>query len=270
MRLLIIDRDTLSNQLLQSRLEGRNYEITVEPSKNDALELLKEHDFDVILFDPAPIQDARAIIISIFKTIRGRFEPQFLLLSKTMSAEDAVAAGANDLIPKPVGTQELEEKLDNIDRLVKLIHKMEKSEDLPPQRGIINKDAFNELFLSAIDRAHRYAERSYVVFITIDAAGETLKHACEKLRYIRRQSDVIGRTGEKEFGILLQRPQYESEPYDATTRFTEVLSQFVSELEEGHSIQMDLKLIEIPVGKQHIHTRVTEEETSVVEFSEGL
>ena len=83
MKLLIIDRDSLSNQLLQSRLDGRDYDITVEPSKNDALEILKENDFDVILFDPAPIQDARAIIISIFKTIRGRFEPQFLLLSKT-------------------------------------------------------------------------------------------------------------------------------------------------------------------------------------------
>lgn len=270
MKLLIIDRDSLSNQLLQSRLDGRDYDITVEPSKNDALEILKENDFDVILFDPAPIQDARAIIISIFKTIRGRFEPQFLLLSKTMTAEDAVAAGANDIIPKPVGSQELEEKLDNLERLVKLIKKMEKKEDLPPQRGIINKDAFNELFLSAIDRAHRYAERSYIVFIEIDAEGETLTKACEKLRFIRRQSDVIGRTGEKEFGILLQRPQYESEPYDATTRFTEVLSQFVSDLDEGAQIKMDLRLIEIPVGKRHIHTRVTEEETSVIEFSEGL
>lgn len=269
MKLLIIDRDALSNQLLLKRLSERGYDVTVEPVKNTALELLSEEDFDVILFDPAPVQDARAIVISIYKTLKGRYEPQFLLLSKNMSAADALAAGANDLIKKPVDPQLLEEKFDNLDRLVDYIAHLRQTEDLPPRRGIINKDAFKELFMSAIDRAHRYAERSYVVFITIDTDTESFEKVAQRLRYIRRQSDVIGQIGPKEFGILLQRPLYESEPYDATTRFTEVLSQYIDELGSA-AVKIDLNLVEIPIGKCHIHTRVTDQDSSVIYYNEDI
>ncbi len=270
MQLLIIDRDELSNQLLTSRLEGRGYDVVVEPNKNEALEFLKKESPEVILFDPAPIQDARAIVISIYKTLKGRYEPQFILLSKTMDQGDALAAGANDLISKPISNQGLEDKFDNLDRLVGYVSRLNREEQFESQRGVINKEAFNELFLSAIDRAHRYAERSYVVFIDIKTDDKTFAEMCEKLRYIRRQSDVIGRTGKHEFGILLQRPQYESEPFDATTRFTEVLSQRVSELKDGTDIEINLHLIEIPIGAAHIHTRVTQEETTVVSYSNDL
>jgi|AntRauTorcE11897_2_1112592.scaffolds.fasta_scaffold08277_3 CheY-like chemotaxis protein len=269
MKLLIIDRDALSNQLLLNRLEERGYDVTVEPVKNDALELLKEQDFEVILFDPAPVQDARAIVINIFKTLKGRYEPQFLLLSKNMTADDALAAGANDLIPKPINPQTLETTFDNLDRLCGYIAQLRHHEELPSRRGIINKDAFNELFLSAVDRSHRYAERSFIVFIAISAPPEACEALAERIRYIRRQSDVIGQTGPQEFGILLQRPLYESEPHDATTRFTEVLSQYVADLETS-SMQIDLHLVEIPFGKCHIHTRVTDEDTSVIYYNEDI
>lgn len=270
MKLLIIDRDSLATTLLQSRLETRNYEITVEPSKNDALELLKTQDFDVIMFDPAPIQDARTIVINIYKTLKGRYEPQFLILSKTLSSADAIAAGANDLVRKPISSQDLEEKLDNLDRLTGYIDNLAIVQDLSSQKGIINKQAFNELFLSAIDRAHRYAERSFIVFISITAQDDDFNRLCNKLRYIRRQSDVIGQTGAHEFGILLQRPQYESEPHDATTRFTETLNQYVSEEDGFDSFEINLNLVEIPIGKSHIHTQITPDLVSVIHTAEEI
>lgn len=269
MKILVIDKDGLSCQLLQNRLQERGYDVTCEPAKNEALELLKKNDYEVIMLDPTPVQDARPVIISIYKTLRGRYEPQFLILSKTIDQESALAAGANDLVSKPISPMALEEKMDNMERLLRYTEQMAKVEEFQALRGIINKDAFNELFLSAIDRSHRYAERSFVVFISIETDDATFETLSNRIRYIRRQSDVIGRTGKCEFGILLQRPLYESEPFDATTRFTEVLSQHVSELEGNAQVSIDLQLVEIPIGQRHIHTRVTPEETSVITLNEN-
>ncbi len=269
MKILIIDKDALSCQLLQTRLTDRGYKVTCEQDKNAALELLKENDYEIIMLDPTPVQDARPVIIGIYKTLRGRYEPQFLILSKNIDQESALAAGANDLISKPVSPQALEEKLDNMERLLKYTNQLAKEEEHSALRGVINKEAFNELFLSAIDRSHRYAERSFVVFISINTDDKTFETISNRIRYIRRQSDVIGRTGAKEFGILLQRPMYESEPFDATTRFTEVLSQHVSELEGAPKVEIDLRLIEIPIGTRHIHTRVTPNETAVIAINEN-
>lgn len=269
MKVLIIDKDALSCQLLQTRLNDRGCDVTCEPDKNAALDLLKETDYDVIMLDPTPVQDARPIIISIYKTIRGRYEPQFLVLSKTIDQEAALAAGANDLVSKPVSPQALEEKMLNMERLIKHTHQLAQPDSHEALRGVINKEAFNELFLSAIDRSHRYAERSFVVFIEIKTDKKTFEALSNRIRYIRRQSDVIGRTGVHEFGILLQRPIYESEPFDATTRFTEVLSQHVSELDGAPDVEIDLRLVEIPIGQRHIHTRVTPQETSVIAINEN-
>ena len=264
MKFMIIDRDALSCQLLQKRLEERSYDITCEPDKSAALDLLKNAPHDVILFDPAPIQDARAIIINIYKTIQGRYEPQFLLLSKTMTQEDALNAGANDLIAKPVSPQDLNEKLDNLERIISYLARLRNAKDQSPQRGVINKSAFHELFLSAIDRAHRYGERSYTVFINITGNASACDTLGARLRFMRRQSDVIGQIGPCEFGILLQRPLYETEPYDAITRFSEVLGGYVNELEEAADIKIDLQLIEIPIGTCHIHTEVATTGTTVL------
>ena len=185
-----------------------------------------------------------------------------------MTVEDAIASGANDLISKPISTENLEHKLENLKRLINYTNKLSTHEELEHRKGIIAKDSFNELFLSAIDRAHRYAEVSFVVFITLKTDDKTFEHLCNKIRFIRRQSDVIGRVGKNHFGILLQRPQYESEPYDATTRFTEVLSQYVNDIEgEIPEIEIDLNLVEIPIGKSHIRTKVTDQETTVIHLA---
>jgi hypothetical protein len=69
---------------------------------------------------------------------------------------------------------------------------------------------------------------------------------------MRRQSDVIGRISQRDFGILLQRPQYESEPMDAINRFAETLDKFYQTFDnKAHAPQLRLSLVELPQGAQH-------------------
>lgn len=260
MHILVIDRDALATQLLQGRLESRGQRLTVEPDKNKAFDLLKDGGFDCILIDPAPLSEARPVIIGVWKHIRGPFKPYILLLSKSASREDAILAGTNDVLQKPFDPQDLEEKIGNAARLIALHRFLGTPDDIHSGGGMIGKAAFNQLFLSAVDRAFRYGERSLIVEVRVtntdalralgeDALQDSLTALGERLTLMRRQSDVIGRTGLDRYGILLQRPMYESEPFDAIGRFCETLDKFHhSFADKARAPQIELDMVELPQG----------------------
>ena len=260
MDILVSDREALTNQLLLARLEARGHKLTVEPNKNAAFDQLREKQFDCILVDPAPLSEARPVIIGVWKNIRSTIKPYIILLSKTATPEDAVLAGTNDVMIKPFDLAEVQTKIGNAERLMAIHRHLAAEDNVHSGGGMVGKAAFNQLFLSAIDRAFRYGERSLVTFIHVTnydellAAGGTvaqdaMQKMSEKMTFMRRQSDVIGRLSDSSFGILLQRPQYESEPMDALNRFAETLEKFSLGFEnKAHAPRAKLELVELPQG----------------------
>lgn len=262
MDILVIDRDSLTNQLISSKLAAKGHAVTVEANKNDAFDKLRARAFDVVMVDPYPMSEARPVIISIWKNA-GANKPYLLLLSKTATSEEAILAGANDVLSKPFDTADVEAKVGNAARLLEAARHLALEDNVHSAGGLIGKAAFNQLFLSAIDRSFRYGERSFVVFVDMtnyddvakvgaSAAEETVRRLTEKMTYMRRQSDVIGRLSRHSFGILLQRPQYETEPVDALNRFSEILDKFLGEfVDKAAAPHLRLRLVELPQGAQH-------------------
>lgn len=264
MEILVIDRESLTNQLIASKLGAKGHKVVAEANKNVAFDMIKQGKFDCIMVDPAPLAEARPVVIGVWKNIRSAVKPYIILLSKSATTEEAITAGTNDVLNKPLSTQDLETKIGNAERLMEMSRMLAREDNVHSSGGMIGKAAFNQLFLSAIDRAFRYAERSLIVFITvtnhdeaIKAAGqeayeETVKKLTEKMTFMRRQSDVIGRLGAESFAVLLQRPLYESEPIDAINRFSEVLDKFYQTFEDkAMAPRLHLRLIELPQGALH-------------------
>ncbi len=264
MDILVIDRESLTNQLITSKLGAKGHQVVVEPNKNAALDLIRDGAFDCIMVDPTPLSEARPVIIGIWKNIRSAVKPYIMLLSKTATAEDSILAGTNDVLNKPLSSQALDIKIQNAARLLDIGRKLADEEDVHSSGGMIGKNAFNQLFLSATDRAFRYGERSLIVFIhmtnheaMLEALGaegydDVVQKLTAQMTFMRRQSDVIGRISQRDFGILLQRPQYESEPMDAINRFAETLDKFYQTFEnKAHAPQLRLSLVELPQGAQH-------------------
>lgn len=263
MDILVIDRETLTNQLIAAKLGARGHNVVAEPNKNAAFDMLAAKHFDCIMIDPAPLSEPRPVIIGVWKNIKSAIKPYLLLLSKTATTEEAVLAGTNDVLLKPLSTSDLETKIGNAQRIIDILRQLAREDNVHSGGGMVGKAAFNQLFLSATDRAFRYGERSLVIFAEVtnhaeisaatseETAQDSMNRLAEKMTFMRRQSDVIGRLSDRSFGILLQRPQYESEPIDAINRFAETLDKFHHGFDnKAAAPRIHLRLVELPQGAQ--------------------
>lgn len=262
MRLLVIDRDRVNAQLIEQRLETFGHQIVFEPAKNEALEKLIHEDFDAVLLDPAPLNSARPFVISLRRALPRKFI-YIMLMAYEGSRTDAISNGMNDALPKPLDPDRLPVSVDNARRMLELIQRLaDEGVDYPNMGGVLGKSAMNQLFLTSLDRADRYGEQSFMLFISIrniaGLRGAVGEDGCEEivvglgsyLGKMRRQSDITGRVGPAEYGSLILRPVRETEPQDAAARFKDILSRDRSSLGlEGNLPDLEVRLVHIPTGE---------------------
>lgn len=260
MKVLVVDRDTLAGQLIKSRLEPLGHTIRQEAVKNEAIERLSADEYDAIFLDPAPLTSPRPIILNIRRSVSNY--PYIFLLSDNVTRQEALRLGANDVMAKPLDISSIDEKMSNAERLTKLIKRIgDDSEDFPSAGGVIAKSAFNQLFLSAIDRADRYGERTFMLFISLSnykeirdhdgtyAADYAVAKLSQYLVLLRRQSDIIGQTAKFEYALMLQRPVYDTEPLEAANRFAESLAGCDDIVSSGSApVEITIRLLDVPVG----------------------
>lgn len=262
MRLMVIDRDRNNARLVEERLQPFGYEIVCEPSKNEALERLTAEPFDLVLVDPAPLATARPFVISLRRALRRQYV-FVALMAYEGTRSDAIKTGMNDALPKPLDPDRLPVTVDNARRMGELMARLaDESYDYPNANGILGKSAMNQLFLTSLDRADRYGEESFLMFVTLknytalsaqigeDEVEEMVHGLGNYLGKVRRQSDIAGRIGAHEFCSLILRPVRETEPQDAITRFAEILKRDRAELAVNGVIpELELRLMNVPTGE---------------------
>jgi len=262
MQILVIDRDEVASNLIKSRLEPYGHRVMIQADKtSEALAAAAQMDWDAIFFDPSPLTNPKPIVQNLRRGMR-RY-PYMILLSSTLGMKEALTSAMNDFVAKPIDQTTLDVKLENAARMTALLRHMgDDTEDFKSAGGIIAKSAFNQLFLSCIERADRYAEQSFLMFFSIAnykaiaardgeveaeiAVAKMAKH----LVHIRRQSDIIGQTRVNEYVLLLQRPAYETEPVDAVNRFAEALSKCNDIAASSPLLEVDLNvsLVALPTA----------------------
>jgi len=260
MQIMIVDREDAAAQMLAGKLERFGHSVSHEPNKDKAVQRALAERTQVFLFDPSPVNMARNYILGLRRNLPNY--PYIFSFSNELSVKEAIQSGANDVFSKPIDLESIEQKFQNADYLIKLVNRIgDDSEDFPSAGGVIAKSAFNQLFLSALERADRYAERTYILFISVSNYKEILEmdgayaadYAVAKLSQylvrLRRQSDIIGQTAKYEYALLLQRPQFESEPVQAADRFAQSLAQCEDIVSSGATpVEITVALAELPLG----------------------
>ncbi len=267
MKILVIDQDSVSSRLIRDGLELRGHSVVEEAVREAALKRLEEDGFEMVFCDPASLAGGpagtRPLVLSIRRA--AKCYPYLVLTSHDLLRDDAISWGANDALTKPLDKTSLRAIMTNCDRLIMLLKRLsDESEDFPNGGGVIAKSAFNQLFLSAIDRAERYCEQSFLLFIGIRNhknlteryGGYTVAFAAARLSQylvrLRRQSDIIAQTGASEYCLMLQRPRVETEPAEAAKRFAAALAKIEDiAVHDGDGVEVGVSLVSLPTGQLH-------------------
>jgi DNA-binding response OmpR family regulator len=262
MKILIVDRDRLTTQLLQNRLEGDGHTVVAEQVRKDALNMVERENFEVVIIDPAPLPSARPMTLPLrWEQRTGYF--YLLLMGHEAKPEEVIHCGMNDQILKPFDWQDVAKKLVNAQRLNDFMRRLCETEENRSSTLVFGKRAFYQLVLSALDRAYRYGEQAYLLKIDItnvEALGTGVQKAIDDtaayLGKLHRRSDFLGHTDVSEYVLLLLRPAVNNEPQDAHDRFSIALREFRETYEGKVKPDYKVELWVLPSGEVAAESKI--------------
>ena len=140
LRVLVVDDDPATRYLVNKKLEQAEYEVETAKDGMDAVNIISESYFDVVLTDlmmPGEI-DGIGVLDAVKEKDRHM---EVILVTAYASVENAVVAmkkGAADYIQKPINFDELMIKLEKIGTLLSMA---KESEDLREAMDVTEKNA---------------------------------------------------------------------------------------------------------------------------------
>jgi DNA-binding NtrC family response regulator len=111
-RLLLVDDEVLFTTNLSKLLTRRGYDVTAVNNGEQALQIVQEHEFDVVILDQQmPGMDGIAVLRNLKSTVP---DLEVIMLTGHGSVEMGITGlqlGAYDFIRKPIALNDLEEKI---------------------------------------------------------------------------------------------------------------------------------------------------------------
>lgn len=108
MRLLLVEDDRLMAQMTSALLAKKNFKVTMAHSKDDAIDILRNYQFDAVVLDLRLKNECGLDVLSEARAMRVTCP--FVVLSGDLDTDRKVAAlhaGADDYVTKPFKVEEL-------------------------------------------------------------------------------------------------------------------------------------------------------------------
>jgi diguanylate cyclase (GGDEF)-like protein len=216
--ILVVDDNSKNLRLLKDILEDENFTVF---TANNGLPVLKmTHDIkpDIILLDVMmPGMDG----FEVCKLLKGDYEikniPVIMVTAKTESADlkKALEIGAFDYIKKPIDEMEVIARIKSALRFKQYQDKLNEMASKDGLTGVFNHALLIELFEKELSKRERNCGDIAFVMLDIDffkkvndtyghiSGDMVLKELSGILTASTRSSDIVGRYGGEEFGIVL-------------------------------------------------------------------
>lgn len=216
---LLVEDDLAQAQLVASALESSNIRVTHAEDASRAQEILSQEIPDLILLDvQLPDLDGFALARLIRQDPKHHLLPIVFLTGRgsISSHIEALRAGADDFLTKPVDQsinlllQVVITRAERGRRIREMVHK-------DGLTGLLNHATLMAELQNAVEYAQRNDEAFAFLMIDIDhfkrvndrhghlVGDQVLLHVAHVFQNVARASDLIGRYGGEEFGMVLRR-----------------------------------------------------------------
>jgi two-component system, cell cycle response regulator len=214
-RILLIDDDPVLRDYLQRRLSISGYAADEAGGVEEALDLLRQHSYDLIVLDlmMRPLSG-----YELFEQMKEDPTLQWIPLMVVSGRGDVADKvrcfylGADDYVTKPFHYEELVARIHSIIARTKAYEQMAFRD---PLTGISNRRYFDQQLEQELQRISRYPAPMSIVFLDIDhfkSVNDTYGHGngdlvLQGLAYLLQQnlrgSDIVARFGGEEFVVVM-------------------------------------------------------------------
>ncbi len=240
-RLLIIDDIADNRAMLSRRFVKRGFEIVEADCGAQALRLVQEQTFDVVLLDVMmPDMDGMDVLRRLREKFSSSVLPVIMVTAKTQSEDvvEALKIGANDYVTKPVdfsialarvnnqvarrraeaairrANESLLNAMTHLEQRVALEKKIAHLAHHDMLTGLSNRFAFDERLNAARQLARDSGSQLSLLFIDLDAfknvndalghavGDELLKEVAARVTNVVGTSDFCSRLGGDEFAVV--------------------------------------------------------------------
>jgi diguanylate cyclase (GGDEF)-like protein len=214
---LVADDDGVTRAIVGSWLKGAGYEVIAASDGDEALELSRERDPDLLLVDVTmPGRDGYEVCRAI--QAESATPPPVIFLTAHTQTDARVAgldAGAVDYIVKPFANEELVARVRAALRTKAVHDGLAERAARDGLTGLFNRRELDTRAHQAVALADRHSRPFSCLLLDIDhfklvndthghAAGDTvLREAAQRICDASRISDIVGRYGGEEFVVLL-------------------------------------------------------------------
>ncbi|MCX7711392.1 MAG: diguanylate cyclase [Clostridia bacterium] len=226
-KILIVDDEKINVQVLTNQLTIQHYRTETASNGIEALEKIRENDYDLVLLDIMMPKMSGYEVCKILREKYSAFDLPVLLLTAKNQPQDIVVGfdvGANDYIVKPFEKYELLARVKTLLSLKKSVKEAIDNARLANIDGLTGLNNRRNLFNLAareFSAAKRYKRNLSVLMLDIDhfkqfndtyghdTGDEILKLVASTIQASARGSDIVGRYGGEEFSVVLPETDLE-------------------------------------------------------------
>ncbi len=221
-----MDDNPDNRELLRLRLTRLGYRVTAASSGEQMLKLLeKDGPPDLVLLDlmMPGIGGMQALILMREKK-EWRDVPTIVIsaLEASQTISEALRAGANDYVTKPISFDVLLARIETQLRMAEALATIRAQRDmlqslalLDPLTDVYNRRAFEQRLADELSRAQRFSRPLSLIFFDLDhfkrvndtwghtVGDEVLREFARLLQETLRAMDVVARYGGEEFCVIM-------------------------------------------------------------------
>jgi diguanylate cyclase (GGDEF)-like protein len=214
--ILIADDQTAARDKCARLLRDAGYKVVLAADGQEAIDRFRSEALDLLILDVMMPRMTGVEVARILKAnSNGTFVPIILVSSKSdvESRVGGLKAGADDFLAKPYDGAELLARVEAMLRikkqhedLMRTMREMEASVIVDALTGLYNFRFLQRRLPEEFARAQRYDDPLAFLVLEVDGArppDRALRQIGEGLAKIVRTVDMLARTGDAEFAILL-------------------------------------------------------------------